>query len=93
MEVIYEPSKEWNEKHIPVIEKDEIWYKIYVWEVLHPMSQQHSIERIKVILKDWSELKFDLDYHQLPIIYLPGNLEISEVQAFCNLHWLRGKKL
>lgn len=81
------------EKHIPVLIKlDENKYKVVVGEVEHPMTEEHYIEWIDVLLKDDSRLTFFLNPNDKPEVIFTTEEEIIETQAYCNLHGLWNRK-
>lgn len=82
-----------TEKHIPVLTKlGEDKYKIVVGEVEHPMTEEHYIEWIDVLLKNDGRLTFFLNPNNKPEVVFTTEMEIIEVQAYCNLHGLWSKK-
>jgi superoxide reductase len=53
MELLEEQTAEMaNEKHVPVIEKDDTGYTVTVGTTLHPMEDKHYIQWIELITKD-----------------------------------------
>ena len=75
-----------QEKHVPVITKEDGKIKVAVGSVLHPMVPEHFIEWIALVIYDKVEFKF----------LKPGaepKAEFSEVKsgtvfAYCNQHGL-----
>jgi len=75
-----------QEKHVPVITKEDGKIKVAVGSVLHPMAPEHFIEWIALVIDDKVEFKF----------LKPGDepkAEFSEAKsgtvfAYCNLHGL-----
>ena len=75
------------EKHVPVIERDEMGITVKVGSVEHPMIAEHYIE--------WIEIIFD---NRVGRVYLaPGDQpearfnitnENVEARAYCNIHGL-----
>lgn len=76
-----------NEKHVPMIEKQDGGYMVIVGSTLHPMTEEHYIE--------WIELTADGQVYKQ--FLKPGDepkaffkVEASEVSAreYCNIHGL-----
>ena len=76
-----------TEKHVPVIEKIDGGYKVYVGSTLHPMTEEHYIE--------WIELLAGAEV--MKVFFKPGDKPeaifktfATEVTArsYCNLHSL-----
>jgi superoxide reductase len=76
-----------NEKHVPMIEKQDGGYMVIVGSTLHPMTEEHYIE--------WIELNADGKVYKK--FLKPGDepkaffkVEASEVSAreYCNIHGL-----
>jgi len=75
-----------QEKHVPVITKENGMLKVAVGSVAHPMSPEHYIEWIALVSEDKVVIKY----------LKPGDepaAEFSEVAsgsvyAYCNLHGL-----
>ena len=81
-----------QEKHVPVVERNENILEVTVGEVLHPMTKEHLITNIVLltdlgyyvrVLKagDEPKAKFNLLEGENPI----------EVFAYCNLHSMWAK--
>lgn len=76
-----------KEKHIPVIEKIEGGYKVFVGEVEHPMQDAHYIEWIEVITENKVYRKY-LKPGEKPEAEFLIDEEIISVREYCNLHGL-----
>ena len=76
-----------KEKHIPVIEKIEGGYKVFVGEVEHPMQDEHHIEWIEVITENKVYRKY-LKPGEKPEAEFLIDEEIISVREYCNLHGL-----
>jgi len=76
-----------TEKHVPVIEKIDGGYKVYVGTTLHPMEENHRIEWIELTADGISYKKFLKAGDKPEAIF---NVEATDVSAreFCNLHGL-----
>ncbi len=88
MQLLEEKSwDEWLEKHVPIIKKTNSWVRIVVWEVEHPMTTGHYIERIEIITKDNKILRKSLSPSEKPEAeFNITEDEIKTVRWFCNLH-------
>lgn len=75
-----------QEKHVPVITKEDGRIKVMVGSVLHPMLQEHSIEWIALVAEGKVEFKF-LKPGEEPIAEFT-NVKSGEIYAYCNLHGL-----
>jgi superoxide reductase len=74
------------EKHLPKVEKDGDLLKVTVGEVLHPMTDKHSIQWIAVVEDDRIQ-RVDLNPTDEPKaqFHVKGD---ADVYAYCNLHGL-----
>ncbi len=75
------------EKHIPVIEKIEGGYRVFVGEVEHPMVEEHWIEWIELIAGD-KVYKQYFNSGQKPEAFFKIDEEEITARAYCNLHGL-----
>ncbi len=82
-----EIKAEWQEKHIPVIEKTTDWILIKVWSNPHPMTAEHYIQWIQIITPTQTYKKF-LSPDSIPQAIFHIQDEEFEVRAYCNIHWL-----
>ncbi len=76
-----------NEKHIPVIEKDEQGVIVKVGSVEHPMDEDHFIEWIEISTDKGSSKKF-LKPGQPAQAMFPVKAKNITARAYCNLHGL-----
>ena len=77
-----------HEKHVPVYEREGDKVTVSVGSVLHPMSEEHSIEWIQ-LLTDKGEHRKVLKPGDAPTASfdIPNEKPIA-VYAYCNLHGL-----
>ena len=77
------------EKHVPVIEKTDLGYRIRIGSEKHPMTPEHHIEWIELIA-DGAVYRKELKAGDEPEAEFCVGKEISEIQAreYCNLHGL-----
>jgi superoxide reductase len=76
-----------KEKHIPVVEKQAVGYKVTVGSVTHPMEEKHYIQWIEFIAAGISYKKF-LKPGEAPEAFFPVTAAPTSVRAYCNLHGL-----
>jgi superoxide reductase len=76
-----------NEKHVPIIEKNEEGVKIKVGSVPHPMTEEHHIEWIEISTENGESKKF-LKSGQPPETMFPVKNNKVKSRAYCNLHGL-----
>ena len=78
-----------QEKHVPVVEKIEGGYLVKVGSAAHPMTSEHWIEWIELILEDGTliQRKF-LDPSDAPEAEFCSNADKVRARAYCNLHGL-----
>ncbi len=78
-----------TEKHVPVIEKLEDGFRVYVGSTLHPMTEEHYIEWIELTIGGVSSRKY-LKPGDVPEAYFCANTDITDVSAreHCNVHGL-----
>lgn len=76
-----------QEKHVPVIEKIEIGYKVKVGSVAHPMTEEHYIEFIEIIA-DGSTYRKYLNPGEAPEAVFETSANDIIARAYCNLHGL-----
>ena len=74
-----------KEKHIPVVEKVDGGYKVSVGSVAHPMTEEHYIEWIELVIGDACYRQF-LHPGDTPeaVFTVPG--DSATARAYCNLH-------
>lgn len=76
------------EKHVPIIQKGKAGIKVVVGSTPHPMTEEHHIEWIEVINKDYVNRKYlkvgDDPYAEF---YVPEQQGLI-LRSYCNLHGL-----
>ncbi len=75
-----------NEKHKPIIEKNEQGVVVKVGSIPHPMEEAHYIEWIE-ISTDKGESKKFLKPGELPESKFPVKKDVK-ARAYCNVHGL-----
>ena len=73
------------EKHIPVVEKIEGGYRVFVGTIEHPMTAEHYIEWIQLITDKESYTKF-LAPGEKPEAFFKTEATNITARAYCNLH-------
>ena len=76
-----------TEKHVPVVEKIEGGYRVFVGEDEHPMENGHSIQWIELRTED-EILQKHLKYDQKPEAFFKTDADEVTARAYCNLHGL-----
>ncbi|MFH1597456.1 MAG: desulfoferrodoxin [Patescibacteria group bacterium] len=76
-----------QEKHVPVIEKTDNGVKVKIGSEPHPMTEEHHIEWIEVIVDGHSCMQF-LEPTGQPEAEFCLTGEKIETRAYCNLHGL-----
>ena len=76
-----------QEKHLPVVEKQDKKIKVKVGEIPHPMEEAHYIEWIEVITGDGVYRK-QLNPGDNPEAEFDIRGEVISVREYCNLHGL-----
>lgn len=89
MDLLEEQTAEMkNEKHVPVIEKIEGGYRVFVGSTEHPMTEKHYIVFIELRIDDEVHIQY-LQPNQKPEAFFytktTGNVTARE---YCNLHGL-----
>lgn len=88
MELLQEKTEdEGEEKHVPIIEKEEEGIRIKVSSVPHPMGKEHYIEWIEVIADGKYCRKF-LNPEEKPEAFFEVKGEKIEAREYCNVHGL-----
>ena len=89
MQLMQENTKadEGNEKHVPIIEKNEQGVIIKVGSTPHPMEDAHYIEWIEISTNKGESKKF-LKPGEKPELKFPVKAEITKARAYCNVHGL-----
>lgn len=75
-----------QEKHVPVITKEDGKIKVAVGSVLHPMAPEHFIEWIALVVDDKVEFKFLKPGDEPKAEF--GEVKTGTVFAYCNQHGL-----
>lgn len=77
-----------KEKHVPLIKDGKVGVKIVVGAIAHPMTNEHYIQWIEVINKNYVNRKY-LKPGEAPEaeFYVPNQPGLI-VRAYCNLHGL-----
>jgi superoxide reductase len=76
-----------NEKHVPIIEKNEEGVKVKVGSVPHPMTEEHHIEWIEISTEKGESKKF-LKPGESPESLFPVKNKNIKSREYCNLHGL-----
>lgn len=79
------------EKHVPVIAKMERGYRVQIGAEKHPMTPEHRIEWIELLV-DKMVLRKYLKPGDDPVAEFSVEGEEIAARAFCNLHGLWGAK-
>lgn len=75
------------EKHVPVVEKTDGGYRVFVGSAEHPMVDDHYIEWIEILTETEVYRKF-LSPNEKPEAFFKLDGEIVKARAYCNLHGL-----
>ena len=76
-----------TEKHVPVVEAIEGGYKVTVGAVAHPMTDEHSIEWIELVVGDNACRQFLKPGDAPEAIFKIDATDVT-ARAYCNLHGL-----
>ena len=76
-----------TEKHVPVIEAIEGGYKVTVGSVAHPMTDEHSIEWIELVVGDNACRQFLKPGDAPEAVFCIAATDVK-ARAYCNLHGL-----
>ena len=88
MELLKEKTKEEGmEKHLPVIEKMDRGVRVRIGSALHPMTDEHYIEWIEILVGEKSCRKF-LKPGDKPEADFETKEEINGAREYCNIHGL-----
>lgn len=88
MKLMNEQTADWKtEKHVPVIEKVDGGVKVTVGSTPHPMTEEHYIEWIEVIV-DGKEYREFLNPGDAPEAFFPVDGENLAAREYCNVHGL-----
>lgn len=74
-----------TEKHVPMIEKTDGGYRVFVGEVEHPMADDHYIEWIELITDKEIFVKFLQPGEKPEAIFNTDAAKVT-ARAYCNLH-------
>lgn len=83
---------EGQEKHVPIIKKNNQEILIKVGNVPHPMETSHFIEWIEIITKSGKVYRKFLKPGDNPKTTFTINEEIILVREYCNIHGLWSNK-
>lgn len=87
MELLTEKTADMaTEKHVPVIEKTDDGYRVYVGSTLHPMTDEHYIEWIELVLENGQILTAYLEPGQSPEAVFKTDQKAVMAREYCNLH-------
>lgn len=75
-----------TEKHVPVIEKIEGGYRVFVGSTEHPMLENHYIEWIQLIVGDEVHTKFLKPGQKPEAIFKTDATGKVSAREYCNLH-------
>lgn len=88
MELLAEKSEdEGNEKHVPVVEKNNAGVSVKVGSIPHPMEDAHFIQWVQVIADSKVYRKF-LSLGDVPEAVFEINANDVTAREYCNLHGL-----
>lgn len=76
-----------QEKHVPVIEKTDVGFKVKIGSVPHPMEEAHYIEWIELIA-DGKVYRQELKPGDAPEAEFCFKAETVSAREYCNLHGL-----
>lgn len=74
-----------NEKHVPVVEKTNDGYRVYVGTTEHPMEEKHYIEWIQLITENSVLTKF-LKPGEKPEAFFKTDEKVIMAREYCNIH-------
>ncbi len=75
------------EKHVPTLEKKDGGWQVNVGSVDHPMTAEHYIEWIELIVGD-TVYRQNLNPGEKPAAFFPCPADKVTARAYCNLHGL-----
>ena len=76
-----------TEKHVPVVEAVEGGHKVTVGSVAHPMTDEHHIEWIELVVGDRAYREFLKPGDAPEAIFKIDATDVT-ARAYCNLHGL-----
>ncbi len=74
------------EKHKPIINKLNDGYEVIVGSTLHPMTKEHYIEWVELIVGDTVYTKFFSPTDEPKATFKVSHSEDIVARAYCNLH-------
>lgn len=77
-----------TEKHVPVIEKIDGGYRVYVGSTEHPMVDAHYIQFIQLIVGDEVYTKYLKPGEKPEAIFKTDATGAVSAREYCNLHGL-----
>lgn len=88
-ELVCNKEEQANEKHIPVVERNQNMVSVTIGSILHPSTLQHHIRWI-VLTTDKGYYIHPLNTEEIPITYfaITSDERIQTVYAYCNIHGL-----
>ncbi|KAB2888293.1 MAG: desulfoferrodoxin [Desulfobulbaceae bacterium] len=75
------------EKHVPTLEKKDGGWQVNVGSVDHPMTAEHYIEWIELIVGE-TVYRQNLNPGEKPAAFFPCPADKVTARAYCNLHGL-----
>lgn len=76
-----------REKHVPIIEKTDVGYRVSVGSVLHPMEEKHYIEWVELVANGQVYRRY-LQPGDAPVAEFPVMVGQVSAREHCNLHGL-----
>jgi len=77
-----------KEKHVPIVEETDLFTRVKVGSVEHPMEEKHYIKFIEVLTKD-QVLRAELSPGQAPAAeFCVPKADVVEVREYCTVHSL-----
>ena len=76
-----------KEKHVPVVEKTAVGFKVKVGSVAHPMEEKHWIEWVEVIVGGKAYRQF-LKPGEAPEATFDIKADRVTAREYCNIHGL-----
>jgi superoxide reductase len=88
VEQVAKSEEEGREKHLPVIERVADGYVARVGEVAHPMTSEHQIEWIELVVDDQGYRQFLFPGAEPRVKFRVAAGQEVKALASCNLHGL-----
>ena len=83
------------EKHVPVIEKSSVddcqckdCFLVKIGEVEHPMTEDHFIEWIEIVMENGKRTKKFLKSGDKPEFKFNVKKKVISIRSYCNIHGL-----